>query len=245
MKKHSANLFGILSDSWYRILRPTNYKNFIIFVKLGMIFSQQPFLKNCSNQSIERDISMPVEAPIKEFVRQLYYDNYNRLMRYGCSIENDEGLVHDEIQELFVWLLRNPGKLQGIKNPDTYLLMSLRRNIRSTAQRGKIAKNHGKAFQTSKEKEASCRESEIIQSEAREHQRTLLRIKLDELPVRQKEAIYLRFFENLGYDDIAEIFGVSNQIVRNIIFRAIKNLRQKDFHLEVFWLIALSVFLSF
>ena len=187
----------------------------------------------------------PDNMPIKEFVRQLYHDNYDRLLRYGCSIENDEGLVHDEIQELFVWLLQNPGKLRQIKKAETYLMMSLRRNIRSAARRSKIAKYNGKAFQDGVDDQISCRESQIIENEAQQFRKALLKKKLRELPDRQREAIYLRFFENLDYNDIALIFGVSNQVVRNTVYRAIKNLRRKDLHLEVLWLIVLSVFLSF
>lgn len=36
---------------------------------------------------------------IQESIRHLYLESYNRLMRYGCSIENNKDLVHDEIQE--------------------------------------------------------------------------------------------------------------------------------------------------
>ena len=177
---------------------------------------------------------MQSEGDIKDSIRKIYCNHYTSLIRYGCCIENDVGLVHDEIQELFVWLLRNPGKILELKDPVTYLFLSLRRNIRAAMQKKKIARHNGKSFAAGRENEEPCQEARIIEDETQTHRKTLLIKKLDELPPRQKEVIYLRFFETLSYNDIAEILGVNNQVVRNIVYRSIQNLRQKYAQIEVF-----------
>jgi RNA polymerase sigma factor (sigma-70 family) len=45
------------------------------------------------------------------------------------------------------------------------------------------------------------------------------------LPKRQKEIIYLKFFENLGREEIADIMQISPQAVSNLLQKALKNLR--------------------
>ena len=88
-----------------------------------------------------------------ERIREMYLRFFNPLFRYGCSIEANEALVKDEIQELFIWLLRNPQKLANIRNIETYLFKSLRRNIRAKLQSRKAKK--GKLLQQPQENSES------------------------------------------------------------------------------------------
>ena len=48
---------------------------------------------------------------------------------------------------------------------------------------------------------------------------------LDLLTGRQREAIYLRYMEELDYEEIAELMNMSVPSVRNLVFKAIKQLR--------------------
>lgn len=155
-------------------------------------------------------------------IYQLYYD---RLLRYGCSIEPDEDLVHDVIQDLFVWLLQNPNTLSEVRNLDTYLFKCLRRNIGTSAQRARKKRIQASKYQSDQQLEFSV-ESRLIQSEDQQEQSNWLHAQLNRLSPHQREVIYLRFYENLSYDEIADIFHVSNQVVRNSVYRAVKKLRK-------------------
>ena len=52
-------------------------------------------------------------------------------------------------------------------------------------------------------------------------------ILLNNLPKRQKEAIYLKYYSGLKTNDIATIMEVNYQSVVNTIHKALKNLREE------------------
>ena len=51
---------------------------------------------------------------------------------------------------------------------------------------------------------------------------------LNILPWRQREAIYLRYYNGLSTREIAEIMGVANQTVLNTLHQALKKLRTSN-----------------
>ncbi|RZK52474.1 MAG: sigma-70 family RNA polymerase sigma factor [Hymenobacter sp.] len=62
------------------------------------------------------------------------------------------------------------------------------------------------------------------QTDAEQGQRLLA--ALNQLSKRQREALYLRFFDDFSYERIAEVMALNIQSVRNLIFRALQVLRQ-------------------
>jgi RNA polymerase sigma factor (sigma-70 family) len=49
---------------------------------------------------------------------------------------------------------------------------------------------------------------------------------LNQLPTKQKEAVYLRFNESLEYSEIAVILGINIESVRKQVHRALKTVRE-------------------
>ena len=47
---------------------------------------------------------------------------------------------------------------------------------------------------------------------------------LDMLTGRQREAIYLRFIQEMSYDEIASLLDMTPQATRNLVFRAIERI---------------------
>jgi RNA polymerase sigma factor (sigma-70 family) len=63
--------------------------------------------------------------------------------------------------------------------------------------------------------------------ELQEEQSEKLRRSLVMLTKRQREAIFLKFYNDLSYSDIASIMDLQVDSVYNIISKAIESLRQK------------------
>lgn len=167
-----------------------------------------------------------LEQGDQEALRPLYLYYYEPLLKYGCSIENREDLVHDEIQELFVWLLQHPDKLRHIRNVRTYLFRCIRRNLRSTLRNQRLSADQAQRFHQAQTDETP---SGYAWTEAQDESSQLARLRqqIRLLPSHQREIIFLRFYENLTNEEIAEIFETTNQVVRNTVCRALKNLRKK------------------
>ena len=49
---------------------------------------------------------------------------------------------------------------------------------------------------------------------------------LNELTPRQKEIIYLRYYNGLDNEEISEVLNISYQVVHNTLYKAFKRLRE-------------------
>ena len=70
-------------------------------------------------------------------------------------------------------------------------------------------------------------EQELIVEEESKQRSSLLLKALSELTPRQKEAVYLRFTKELDYAVIAEIMDISIEACRNLISKAISNMKKQ------------------
>jgi RNA polymerase sigma factor (sigma-70 family) len=51
-----------------------------------------------------------------------------------------------------------------------------------------------------------------------------------DLSRRQQEIVYLRFFQNLSYEEISDVMDINYQVARNLLYQSIKALRQTLVH---------------
>ena len=66
----------------------------------------------------------------------------------------------------------------------------------------------------------------IIQDEKKREQTEKLQSVIQDLSVRQKEVLYLKFYEGMSYHEIEQILGVSQHTARNYLYLALQNLRK-------------------
>ena len=185
----------------------------------------------------------PEQQGRSEALRDVYVRSYDRLLRYGCSLVQDAELVHDAIQDLFLWLLKHPEVFANIKKSELYLIKCMRRNVLAAAQSQHKKREAGRSYTIEQPDAIDSIEADIMQQEEKEETIQSLKENLAKLSAHQREVLYLRYYERLSYDEIAEIQAVSNQVVRNAVSRAMKNLRRHFFdHLQ--HLTPLLLFLS-
>jgi len=154
-----------------------------------------------------------------------YY--YRNLFSYGVKFSRDREFVKDCIQDLFLELWAKKESLGDTLFVNFYLLKSLRRKIyRENTRTGRILEETIPDWETDIATEDSI-EQKIIELETDENLRVELNHQLGLLPKRQQEAIYLKFFENLSNEAIAEVMSISRQAVANLIYRTIRELREQ------------------
>jgi RNA polymerase sigma factor (sigma-70 family) len=73
-----------------------------------------------------------------------------------------------------------------------------------------------------------CIEDLIISRELKEKTQRVFLVALNQLPWRQREAVYLRYYNGLNTREIAEIMGVAQQTILNTLYQALKKLRTID-----------------
>lgn len=161
----------------------------------------------------------------KEALSVLFLRYYAFLKHYGLRIAPAPELVEECIQELFIYIFEAYGRLGEVKQVKAYLFSSLRRRMIEKLTRERRQKDIGRDLPVFTAIQFSS-EDLHIQEESQDHLQQALTQALNELPWRQKEAIYLRYYNGLRTKEIAEIMGVANQTILNTLYQALKKIRK-------------------
>jgi RNA polymerase sigma factor (sigma-70 family) len=148
---------------------------------------------------------------------------HKELFQYGYKIVANRSLVDDCIQELFLELWQAKERIAIPLSVKSYLFLAFRyKMIRAIKKETRFA-----SFDdiSSSSMEFSY-ESTLIQQEAQLEieQKLLQHIKL--LSPRQQEALYLRYYAKLNYQEISKIMGISSQAATNLVFKSVKMLKE-------------------
>lgn len=148
----------------------------------------------------------------------------NVLFAYGCKFSKDEDFVKDCIQDVFFELWNRREKISQAANVKAYLFKSLR--LRIFREQSKW--NNSESFEDSFLFEDDFNiESHLIQEQTSKEIRQKLQTILTGLTQRQKEILYLHFFEDMDHDGIGRTMGLNRQSVYNLLYRSITTLRKK------------------
>lgn len=146
------------------------------------------------------------------------------LFNYGYRLCNDRDFLKDCIQDLFVELWNRRSKIIASNQLKWYLFKSLRNNIfrEQVKQLRNVPLRDDYDFIIEFDIE-----HDLIAID--EEQELAIKVKqtLEHLPPRQKEVLYLRYFEGLTFDDIAQIMDISKQSAHNLLQKAYKSFREK------------------
>lgn len=152
----------------------------------------------------------------------LFKGYYQGLYGYGLKLCEDSDLVKDAIQNLFITIWERRDELTHITSPNVYLYVSLRRAIlRANKQKSRL-----KEYDPYPEFEINFGIEELImKDESKEEQRENLQQALNQLSNKQKEVLYLHYYNGMSYGEIEEILSINRQSVRNHMYRAMETLR--------------------
>lgn len=155
----------------------------------------------------------------------LYFEFFDMLLNFGVKYSADRFLVEDCIQNLFVDLLKNRQKQKPVKNIKFYLTKALRNQIANEYRKSKklllVDKPDERDFRISYSAENS-----LIANETDEMQTRFLKMVMEDLTPRQKEALYLKFNCGFDYTQISEIMQISVESVRTTIYRTLKSIKE-------------------
>lgn len=158
----------------------------------------------------------------------LIYSRYvKNLYNYGGQFTSNHELVRDNIQDLFVELIRSKEKLGHTNSIKFYLYKSLRRKlVRSLQKQTKVFltdnfEDQG-AFLVSISPELT-----LLRSQLTEEQKRLLEKSINALTASQREAILLYFYEGLSYAEITEVMAIGKvKSTRALLYRAIASMAE-------------------
>lgn len=146
------------------------------------------------------------------------------MLRYGMKVCGDQTIVEDCIQNLFVTVWERREHLGETSNVKNYLLASLRRAIYKARDKKSITTDPNELRHSDLQSEDTF-EDLLIREEMNVEQQAQFKEALSNISARQREVIYLRYYQDKDYDEICEIMGISYQGARNMLFKALRSLK--------------------
>ncbi|AQG80200.1 RNA polymerase sigma factor [Spirosoma montaniterrae] len=155
----------------------------------------------------------------------LMQQHYADLFHWGMRLCADRDFVKDSIQEVFLSLWRMQATIAPVANVRAYLLMVLKSRILREIARTNAGYTVGLTDDYVFSVEFSA-DTHLIDEENEIYQLRTIEKLINQLPARQKELIYLRFYQNLSFEQIAEVMQLGRQSVYNLLQKSLNSLRR-------------------
>jgi RNA polymerase sigma factor (sigma-70 family) len=163
--------------------------------------TNQSATKHSSNDSID---SMKF---VTESFESVYVRNWQPLYRLATMMVSNRAEGEDLAQEAFTqWYVRR----ESIQNPDAYLRTVVLNLCTGRYRKRATVGRHAHLF--------------VARSEVEAVQDPLLDV-INRLPMKQKAAVMLRYYEGRGDDEIAAILACRPGTVRSLLSRAMATMR--------------------
>lgn len=152
--------------------------------------------------------------------KNLFSDLYYYLLR---MLKDDE-LAEDILQDLFIKMWEKRCKIGPIAQVRFYFFRSARSMAINHIKKEKVRFLNPNEFDTDFDfspEDVMVKEEESVEAKA-----ALLQA-LNTLPNRQREILYLKYYDGWSYEEISGITGIRYQSVVNHVHRAVLHLRRE------------------
>ncbi|TMI74298.1 MAG: sigma-70 family RNA polymerase sigma factor [Bacteroidetes bacterium] len=174
---------------------------------------------------LEKELLQGLQQNHEEALASLMKMYYANLYNYGARFTKDDGLIKDCIQEVFISLWQRRETAESILSPRYYFLRAIKNKVLKA-----IHKNVDKISSADLQGEYDffhdfSIEQVIAEKQVSKEKAIKLRNVLSLLSKKQKEIIYLKYYQYLDHGQIAELMNISRQSVYNLLHEVIHKLR--------------------
>jgi RNA polymerase sigma factor (sigma-70 family) len=160
----------------------------------------------------------PTAIDADDLVVAMYHSEASSLVRLARLFVDDRNAAEDLVQEAFIRLARNAHRLDDVAKAPAYLRSIVLNLARDLNRRGLVSMRHRSP--------AVLPPLDVAEEiELRDDQRRVLDA-LRELPTRQRACLVLRYYDELGIDDIAADLGLSRNSVKTHLQRGLASLER-------------------
>lgn len=183
--------------------------------------AQLPLLSTGVNLTMREKLQPYFDQSVSDNYRDLYIRYYNKLYNYGRKFTTDVILIEDSIQDIFLDYWKRKDTHPQPEAINSYFFSAFRYSLFKKINREK------KHIALSDEKEEpdfsiphfAGRHDTSPDMEER------IQSALRQLTGRQREALFLRFYEGLSYEEIAVIMDISVKASYKLMARALLQLK--------------------
>ena len=148
---------------------------------------------------------------------------FNPMFIYAIRLSKDQDFVKDCIQDVFYNLWKRRENISQAESIKSYLFTAIRFRIYREQKKWNNFDELDNDY--SFDAEISI-EVKLIEDQDTVELKKKLETLLNNMPPRQKEILYLRFYENMDHSRIAQIMGLNQQVVYNLLHKSILRLRK-------------------
>ena len=156
-------------------------------------------------------------AIYKKYMKDLYH--------YGERFTDNKELIEDSIHDFFVELWKQRGSYGDVSNLKFYLLKGFKYRLLKNIKNSRRLPLQFNIDDDYDFKMVFSNEAEMILKQAAESQKTNLLKSINSLSKREKQAITLRFYDGLSYEEIANIMALSVKSAYKLMYRALDSLK--------------------
>lgn len=157
-------------------------------------------------------------------IEDLYRFNYQILYSYALKISGNKELSKDCVQDLFIRLWEKREQLNEVSKVRSYLLQSVWHSII------KLMKKENRNVNLNENNHYSIdivfpKEHHVIYDQDNKDKQKKLNNAISKLSSRQKEIIFMQYYEGLTIEEIQQITELKYQSIKNLTYRAMLVLR--------------------
>ena len=156
----------------------------------------------------------------------IHQELFQGLFNYSLKLLQDSELAADAVQELFIKIWVKKTSIGELKKVKPYFFTALRRQILNQLRNLRLRELKIRSM-PQPDIDFSPEEIVVRREEYGSLQGKIVEL-LNALPQRQKEVIYLHYFEEMDYTQIAEVMGIRYQSVLNLTQKALQKLRSAN-----------------
>jgi len=171
-------------------------------------------LQSNSDKNTQEDLwKLFVKGDMNAF-HKIYNFHYQMMYNFGLRYI-DSNDVTDCVHDTFLNIIHYKNSISEVTNVKAYLFKSLRNQIYKVKKQKKIEFDFIEGT-------VACEE----ESTDKEKVLKELKVLIEQLSPREKEVIYLKYFQGFNNFEISELLEIKYQTVRNVLAVAIQKLRK-------------------
>lgn len=160
----------------------------------------------------------------EEIFEQLYVLYADDLFNYGRRLGVPKDNIDDIIHDVFLNLMLKTPDLSKIENLRSYIFGSVHNKIIDTFRLSKKGNTRLIFLEIEETEQIEDREKHLLVKKLED----MLNSHIQSLSESQRTALILRYFQNLSYDEIAQILNCTPHAARKFVSKAIAALRKKS-----------------
>ena len=188
-------------------------------------FGREFAIMESGNHTYDLELWDSFRAGDEKALERLFCSYFTVLLNYGHKFTLNCYLIEESVQDLFVRLWNNRSSIGSTNNVKHYLFKAYRHILFR-----KLRKQAANVMEKLDDERYDFRielapDQEMIKEENDAELRLTIEKGLAALTSRQREAIYLRFYEDLSYEEVSEILNLNIGGTYKLIYRALDGLR--------------------